>query len=239
MARLLLIETATEVCSVAVTQQGHVLSVQEESDRVNCSAQLTLLIEACLRTADLSLRHLDGIAVSSGPGSYTSLRVGVSTAKGICYALDKPLIAVPTLQALAAGARSHWTCNTPVRWVPMLDARRQEVWLAIFDEQLQPCCPAQPLVLDEHVLERLREMAPAPLNAHWVCAGNGTRKLSPALWGEHLVRSSIDACTAAFLAELAEERYHNRLFEDVAYFEPFYMKPPNITQPKAAFPPRY
>mgnify|MGYP000403927893 CR=1 FL=1 len=239
MARLLLIETATEVCSVGIAQQGRVLSVQEEGDGVNCSAQLTLLIEACLRAADLSLRHLDAVAVSSGPGSYTSLRVGVSTAKGICYALDKPLIAVPTLQALAAGARSQWPSSAPVRWVPMLDARRQEVWLAIFDEQLQPCCPAQPLVLDEHVLERLREMAPAPPHAQWVCAGNGTRKLSSALWGGYLIQSPINACTAAFLAELAEERYQNRLFEDVAYFEPFYMKPPHITQPKAVFPPRY
>ncbi len=238
MARLLLIETATEVCSVAVASEGEVLALVEKAQEVNCAAHLTLYIEKCVRQAGLALRQLDGVAVSSGPGSYTSLRVGISTAKGICYALDKPLMAVPTLQALAWAAQQSHLPAPSVRWVPMLDARRQEVWMAIFDELLCPCTEPKPLVLDEYFLQHLQQLALTPPQTLWVCAGNGMGKVPAHLWNGLLQRSSVAACSAAFLAALAEQRYSQCRFEDLAYFEPFYMKPPNITQPKPVLPPK-
>ncbi len=235
MARLLLLETATEVCSVALALDGAIVALAEETSTVNCAARLTLLIEECLRQANCSLRQLDAVAVSGGPGSYTSLRVGISTAKGIGYALDKPLIAVPTLQALAFAAQQHASADLPARYVPMLDARRQEVWMAIFDEKLQPLCPAQPLILDEQWPQHLHALAPqTPPDALWVCAGNGCGKIPPETLDNHLQKSPIAACSAAYLAHLAEQRYQSRAWEDLAYYEPFYMKPPNITTPKKA-----
>jgi tRNA threonylcarbamoyladenosine biosynthesis protein TsaB len=235
MARLLLLETATEACSVALALDGEIVALAEETTTTNCAARLTLLIEACLRQAHHTLRQLDALAVSGGPGSYTSLRVGVSTAKGIGYALDKPLIAVPTLQALAFAAQQRVPADPPVRYVSMLDARRQEVWMAIFDEQLQPLCPAQPFILDERWPQRLHALAPqTPPETLWLCAGNGCGKIPPETLDSHLQKSPITACSATYLAHLAEQRYHNRAWEDLAYYEPFYMKPPNITTPKKA-----
>ncbi len=237
MARLLLLETATEVCSVALALDGEIVALAEETTSVNCAARLTLLIEACMRQASQTLRRLDAIAVSGGPGSYTSLRVGVSTAKGIGYALDKPLIAVPTLQALAFAAQQHAPAGPPVRYVPMLDARRQEVWLAVFDEKLQPLCPAQPLILDEQWPQRLHALAPqTPPDALWLCAGNGCGKIPPETLDNHLQKSPLTTCSATHMAHLAEQRYYSHAWEDLAYYEPFYMKPPNITVPKKVLP---
>ncbi len=239
MARLLLIETATEVCSVALSVDGAVVAQEEELLSGSAASRLTLFIDACLRRAKCALAELDAVAVSRGPGSYTSLRVGTATAKGICYALDKPLIAVPTLQALAWGARQNTptTAGTPLRWVPMLDARRQEVWMAAFDEKLLPLCPDQPLILDEYLLENFNRIDPSATDTIWICAGNGTRKIPPHLLNkDQIVKSPVTACSAAFLAYWAERRFHERLFEDIAYFEPLYMKQPNITQPKKILP---
>ncbi|MCS7036736.1 MAG: tRNA (adenosine(37)-N6)-threonylcarbamoyltransferase complex dimerization subunit type 1 TsaB [Saprospiraceae bacterium] len=233
MACLLLLETATDVCSVAIALDGEVVALAEETAGVNCAARLTLLIEACVREANLTLRQLDAVAVSGGPGSYTSLRVGISTAKGIGYALDKPLIAVPTLQALAFAAQQHAPTGLTVRYVPMLDARRQEVWMAIFDETLQPLCPAQPLIMDQQWPQHLYALAPtAPPHTLWLCAGNGCSKIPPETLDNHLQKSPVTACSATFLARLAEQRYHSGAWENIAYYEPFYMKPPNITEPK-------
>ncbi len=234
MSRLLLIETATQLCSVAIAEQGCILSACEEYLEGADAARLTLLVETCLEQAELRLRQIDGVAVSRGPGSYTGLRVGVSTAKGICYALDKPLLAVPTLQALAWGAQQKTPTDNGRHflWVPMLDARRQEVWAAVFDDQLRPICPDQPLILDSNLLDTLRGWSASHPNTCWICAGNGAEKIPAALLEQSLVRSPVTACSAVFLAELAQQRYLNRIFENIAYFEPHYMKPPNITQPK-------
>ncbi len=238
MARLLLMETATEVCSVGIALDGEVVALQEETNTVNCAARLTMLIEACVRTAGLSLRQLDAIAVSGGPGSYTSLRVGTSTAKGICYALDKPLLAVPTLQALAYAAQQHAPTHLTTRYAPMLDARRQEVWVAIFDETLQALCPPQPLVLDEQWPQHLYHLVPeAPPNTLWVCVGNGSEKIPSKTLHSLWEKSPITTCSAAHLARLAEQRYSSGAWENTAYYEPFYMKPPNITASKKALLP--
>jgi tRNA threonylcarbamoyladenosine biosynthesis protein TsaB len=232
MAKILLIETATEVCSAAMAVDGKVVALAEDSEQPNHAARLTLLIQDCTQRSGIPLTHLDAVAVSSGPGSYTSLRAGASVAKGICYALDKPLIAVDTLQALAAASQlaAHIPSTEVACFVPMLDARRQEVWTAAYDAQLRTLVPAQPLIFEnnffEIYLQRISETAPANV---FVVSGNGAKKIPNDPKIEKVVASLVQSCSAAHLAALAEHFFQNADFQDVAYFEPFYMKPPNIT----------
>ncbi len=236
MANILLIETATEVCSAAIAVDGAVVALAEDLQQPNHAARLTLLIEACTRQSGIPLAALDAVAVSRGPGSYTSLRVGASVAKGICYALDKPLIAVDTLQALAHSALRTLpsTRDTPhsALLLPMLDARRQEVWLAVYDDRLREILPPQPLILEHNLFFNFLETALVvqPADA-FVLTGNGVKKINNDLMAENMVVSPVQHCSARLLAPLAEHFFQNYDFQEVAYFEPFYMKPPNITTP--------
>ena len=229
MAKILLIETATEVCSAAIAVDGELVAIAEDLQQPNHAARLTLLIDACTRESGISLAALDAVAVSRGPGSYTSLRVGASVAKGICYALDKPLIAVDTLQALAHSALSR---GLGTLLLPMLDARRQEVWLAVYDNRLREILPPQPLILEHNLFVNFLKTALAvePADA-FVLSGNGVKKINNDLIAENMVVSPVQHCSARLLAPLAEQFFQNSDFQEVAYFEPFYMKPPNITTP--------
>ena len=257
MAKILLIETATEVCSVAIACDGTVLALVEEMDQPKHAERLTLLIQQCTREAGLPLATLDAVAVSRGPGSYTSLRVGLSVAKGICYALDKPLIAVDTLKALAAGSLweyaqsnaeygmrntewmpSHNDGNSAFRIphsvfaMPMLDARRNEVWTAVYDSNLQLLVPAQPLILENNLLDLFLQQNPEHSPEYvYIVAGNGAKKMEAAGIFENSVFSPVRICSAQNLAVLAEVNFQNGDFQDVSYMNPYYMKDPNITTP--------
>jgi tRNA threonylcarbamoyladenosine biosynthesis protein TsaB len=236
MAKILLIETATEVCSAAIGIDGRVAALVETPECQQHIAVLTLHIEACCRSAGIALSDLDAVAVSAGPGSYTSLRVGVSAAKGICYALDKPLIAVNTLLSLAAASReAEPSSDEPLYLAPMLDARRQEVWVAGYDALLREICAPQPLVLTDNLFEKfVFEDMGAPAGARLVLAGNGAEKTRSGRISEGTVFSSVKKCTAGHLATLAEQAFQLHDFQDIAYFTPIYMKPPNITTPSKA-----
>lgn len=232
MAKILLIETATEVCSAAVAVDGTTVSLAEESGQPNHAAALTLLIRECTRQAGLSLSDLDAVAVSRGPGSYTSLRVGAAVAKGICYALDKPLIAIDTLRTLATESLRVFTGNdvAKVVFMPMLDARRKEVWTAVFDHNLRELLPAQPLVLEHEMFKNFMLPLPDFSSEHvLVISGNGSEKMMNAHIFENAVFSSVRSCSATQMASIAERIFQNADFQDTAYFEPYYMKPPNIT----------
>lgn len=236
MARLLLIETATEVCSAAIAVEGKVTALAEDPDQPNHAARLTLLIDQCTRQAGIPLAAIDAVAVSGGPGSYTSLRVGVSVAKGICYALDKPLIAVPTLQALAAASLANLPGSgiqpAAVCLLPMLDARRNEIWTAAYDFHLKETVPAQPLILEHNLFENfLRSVPGATTENVFVVSGNGTKKMEEGLIGKNVVCSAVQKCSAKHFSGLAEHFFQNSDFQDISYFEPFYMKKPNITTP--------
>jgi len=148
MPNILHIETATQVCSVALSANGSILQILETRDKNSHSSTITVFIEEIMKAAGMPFSALDAVAVSMGPGSYTGLRIGVSTAKGICYAIDKPLIAVGTLQSMAAGAKkgmesagmeSHLggTPSLPVLLCPMIDARRMEVYNGLYDMDLK------------------------------------------------------------------------------------------------------
>jgi tRNA threonylcarbamoyladenosine biosynthesis protein TsaB len=241
MPRILLIETASEVCSTAIVVDGLVVAHEEALHASSHAALLTLQIEACSKSAGLPLASLDAVALSSGPGAYTSLRVGASVAKGICYALDKPLIAVDTLMALAWGAR-NWYQQThldsmPVVYAPALDARRQEIWTALYSHDLQLLTPTQPLILEDNLFEKFIFSNEFPNQAiRAVIAGNGVEKIKNGLFAEETVLFSPVRCSAIHLANLAELLFQSNDFQDVAYFEPFYMKPPNITIPNHTIP---
>ena len=138
MPLILNIETATEFCSVALARDGKLLSLRESQSGYSHAENITVFISEVIREAGVSLNDLDAIAVSKGPGSYTGLRIGVSTAKGLCFALDKPLLAVYTLQALTVGFfNSKFEIrNSKLFFCPMLDARRMEVYCAVYDSEL-------------------------------------------------------------------------------------------------------
>ncbi len=236
MARILLIETATDVCSAAIAVDGQLLALSEEINTLQHAALLTLQIEKCVREAGIPLAELDAVALSRGPGSYTALRVGASVAKGICYALDKPLIAVPTLLALAEASQKMTgaAADEPALFVPMLDARRQEVWVAVYDEKGREIAPAQPLILENNLfLDFITPFLDNRPGLRLFFSGNGMQKMENVPKFTSTVFSSVKNCSAQYLMEAAERFFQGSDFQEVAYFEPFYMKPPNITVPKA------
>ena len=135
---ILCLDTATDICSVALTRAGEVVTCRENSDGNSHARILLPFVEEVLKEAAVKPQELAAVAVSMGPGSYTGLRIGTSSAKGLCYALEIPLIAVPTLQIIAAGASKNLPGNQDVTFCPMLDARRMEVFTALYDSNLQP-----------------------------------------------------------------------------------------------------
>lgn len=245
MARILLIETATEVCSAAVAVDGSVVALREEPHCTSHAALLTLQIEACAREAGIPLHALDAVAVSQGPGSYTALRVGASVAKGICYALQKPLIAVDTLLALAAselerlkfevrssGFPQASNFKLQTYFMPMLDARRQEVWTALYDADLNLLAAAQPLIMENDLFENfIRAAIPDFRNVQVILSGNGANKLKNVPHSKEAVQGEKKSCSANDMAQWAEQAFQIAEFQNIAYWEPFYMKPPNITTP--------
>ncbi len=238
MAKILLIETATGVCSAAIAIDGTIVALEEVPETQQHAALLTLQIHRCTLQAGIKLSELDAIGVSSGPGAYTSLRVGISVAKGICYALDKPLIAVDTLQALAYASQiAIETAGNPmteqIYFIPMIDARRKEVWTGIYDARLQPVSPAQPLILENNSFIDYITTYISPINNIIpIASGNGTQKLLNVTFYENTVVSPIKNCSAQYLSFLVDKKLQVNDFKDIAYFEPMYMKPPNITVSK-------
>jgi len=247
MAKILLIETSSEVCSAAISVDGRVVALSENLEAPSHAALLTLQISECSKAVGIPLAQLDAVALSRGPGAYTALRVGSSVAKGICYALGKPLLAVDTLLALAHASREaranvqaptsivHCPTSNIQRptsniFVPLLDARRQEVWLALYDDAMVEIAPAQPLILENNSFQKFVSAKMGEvLVSGIVLAGNGMEKMRSGEYSEKLIFSEINKCSAGHLSVLAEQIFQSGDFQDIVYFEPFYMKPPNIT----------
>lgn len=218
MGSILCLETSSGVCSVAVGRDGSILSFNESDQRNAHSTQLTGLIQKTLDDASLELSQLDAIAVSMGPGSYTGLRIGVASAKGFCYAQEKPLIAVPTLKALALGMREK-TGLVKGLFCPMLDARRMEVYTAVYDSSLSEIRPVTAEIITADSFADLLASGVV------IFAGEGAEKCKPFLGAnKHSFFLNDFKLSATFLYPLALEKLNHRAFENLAYFEPFYLK---------------
>ena len=214
MAIILCIETATTNCSVAIYNSEKLVGFREDYNSTYSHAEsLHVFIKEVLEEIRLKFEEIDAIAVSKGPGSYTGLRIGVSAAKGLCYALDIPLIAIETLTSLAHQIKYPEGCV-----IPLLDARRMEVYTATFDKDHQQMNNTEAKILESDAFS-------AELEAGIVdFVGNGVAKFS-AICTATNARFFPDLLPSAKeLGPLALEKYKTQKFEDVAYFEPYYLK---------------
>jgi tRNA threonylcarbamoyladenosine biosynthesis protein TsaB len=219
LALILNIETATEVCSVAMAQDGKLLSIRESGGSYTHSENITVFIDEVIRETGVSLNHIDAVAVSKGPGSYTGLRIGVSTAKGLCFALNKPLIAVNTLLSLANNfLTTNYKPQTTNLLCPMLDARRMEVYCAVYDSALNEVVPTAAVIIDANSFEDILET-----NSVYFF-GNGAMKCQSVLQHPNAIFVEDVYPSAAAMISLSEKLFAENKFEDTAYFEPFYLK---------------
>jgi tRNA threonylcarbamoyladenosine biosynthesis protein TsaB len=225
MANILQIETATQVCSAAVSVNGSTIALKEEIASNIHAGSLTLFIAEAMQAAGLVYADLDAIAVSKGPGSYTGLRIGVSTAKGLCFGLDKPLIAIPTLDMMARGYFSaHPDYNGLV--CPMIDARRMEVYCAVYDTALNVVEEVSAKIIEKDSFTAVLDWSEVAF------IGDGAMKCAPLLQHRRASFSDLNYNSAAHMTTIAAAYYAESRFEDVAYFEPFYLKDFVLTQPK-------
>ena len=218
---ILCLETATPVCSVALNENCCTIAMRETEGQNAHSEKITNFIREVMEVANIEYSQLDAVAVSKGPGSYTGLRIGVSTAKGICYAADLPLMAIDTLEAMAYGMKaklgSQITDNDLL--IPMIDARRMEVYAAIYDANLHKINDTAALVIDENSFEDLQKE-----HRLWLF-GDGAPKLKKVFENQPNI-SIIDGFkpSAAYMLPLVDKALKEKDFVDVAYFEPFYLK---------------
>lgn len=227
MSLILSIETSTSVGSVALHRAGALVSLFDICLENSHSQTLTLQIDQAVTLAGFSLSQLDAVALSAGPGSYTGLRIGTATAKGLCFALDKPLIAVGTLEAMAHGFRQANIYNNALL-CPLLDARRMEAWSALYaPNSLETIWEAAPRVL---IAESFAEI---PDHEQVICFGNGAAKYAPLLAHRpNFVFLNGLNPSAKSVGELAHVYWQQGRLADVAYFEPYYLKEGNVTAPK-------
>ena len=229
MACILHIETSTNACSVAVSEDGQCIFEQVEHGEKGAGAErLGTMIDEALSFTDNHAIPFDAVSVSCGPGSYTGLRIGVSMAKGICYGRDLKLIAVPTLELLCVPVLlRELTANAQAPLLcPMLDARRMEVYAALYDRSLKAVRPVQADVVDADTYKQWLDERPVYF------FGNGAKKCMETIGQPNAHYIDGIEPLAKWMQPLAERRFLNGQFEDVAYFEPFYLKDFVAIKPK-------
>ena len=229
MALILNLETATTVCSVSLAKDGNLLSLKEINGDYSHAENLTIFIEDVMSRAGAKLNQLDAVAVSKGPGSYTGLRIGTSTAKGLCYSLDIPLIAVGTLEHISLSVSATHTSpagQPPALFCPMLDARRMEVYCAVFDAGNTNVIPVAAEIIDEQFWNKISSLSGKEgENPIVYFFGDGAAKCKEIL-SVNKNAAFIDTVfpSAKNMIALSERAYMNKQFENAAYFEPFYLK---------------
>ena len=218
MSTILHIETSTDVCSVAVSEDSHVIFHQEDHSGPNHAERLGTMVDEAMSFTDSHAIPFDAVAVSCGPGSYTGLRIGVSMAKGICYGRNLKLIAVPTLELLCVPVLLREIPEEDALLCPMLDARRMEVYAGIYDRALKPVREIGADVVTEDTYKEYLDSHPVYF------FGNGAKKCMETINhpNAHLIEGIEPQ--AKWMQPLAERRMLNEQFEDVAYFVPFYLK---------------
>lgn len=231
MGKILQIETATEVCSVSIASEGKVLETIETTKGRSHAAVLSVFIQELINKTGLSADNLDAIAVSMGPGSYTGLRIGVSTAKGLSYGAGLPLIAVPTLESMCYGmlekikVEKRKICDHALM-APMIDARRMEVYTAVFTQNIVPVQETSALVIESSSFDDLLK------KNKLVFFGEGADKLSDIIVHPNAIFIKEFKLSSAFMTISSFNRFRRKDFVDVAYFEPYYLKDFITTTPK-------
>ena len=213
MERIILIETSTALCSTALAEDGAIVSYKESSAPKAHASLTAVFIQDMLSERGLTIADCDAVCVSMGPGSYTGLRVGVSTAKGLCFGSGKPLMAVGTLDTLVAQAET----NGYKYIIPMIDARRMEVYTAVFTPDGQQITETAPAIIDENSFTRQLEEGAV------LFIGDGAGKCADIIRHPNAHFCQCHPKASAMLSP-ALKAYKEKRFEDVAYFEPFYLK---------------
>lgn len=214
MGVILCIETSTTNCSVTLAKDGRILHTREyNAENYSHAEKLHAFIQEVLGASALSFQDLEAVAISKGPGSYTGLRIGVSAAKGLCFALDIPLISIETL---AIVAQPHLTQGTDFI-VPMIDARRMEVYTSVYNPAFEKLSSTEAKILNAASFE------PLLTKGKVLFVGTGTEKFRKICRHPHAYFKT-DYPSSKFMVKLAEECYNQGKFEDTAYFEPYYLK---------------
>ncbi len=224
MALILSIETGTDICSVALSNDGELMALRESTEGRDHAKKVALFVDELLKETGVQPADLDAIAVGKGPGSYTGLRIGVSFAKGMCYALNIPLIAIGSLDALVQVAREDYEAGildvedddwSVATLCPMVDARRMEVYTQLFDTNGVATSDVSAEIITEESFADIRA------NGKLVIFGNGAQKCCEVL--SDAIYISVTP-SARGIVSLAEQAFNAGAFEDIAYFEPFYLK---------------
>jgi tRNA threonylcarbamoyladenosine biosynthesis protein TsaB len=225
MPKILNIESGTSVCSVALSQDKQIIALRESDGEFAHAAKLSVFIDELLTSENLNVSDLDAIAVSEGPGSYTGLRIGVSTAKGLCFGANKPLIAAGSLQSLAKLAAEKTKLLSETLLIPMIDARRMEVYTALFDSNASMINQISAQTVNENTYAELLETNKI------IFFGNGAEKCKSIINSPNAIFVDIKA-SAKGMIDIAVEKFNNSDFVDIAYFEPFYLKDFVVTTSK-------
>jgi len=221
MSLILNIETATNSCSVALAEDGQSILLRETVSENSHSSLVTTYIEEIIKESGLPVTSISAIAVSKGPGSYTGLRIGVSTAKGLSFAIDKPLVGICTLTAMTKGLIDSFKGNVEhgTLYCPMIDARRMEVYTAVYDCNLNFVRNVSAEIVGEDSFKDLLE------NHRMIFFGDGARKCRGILeYHENALFREDFILSAENMTALSYDSYKNDIFEDIAYFEPYYLK---------------
>ncbi len=226
MSCILNIETSTDVCSVSVSKDGACIFSQEDHEGPNHAVKLGTFVDEALSFADSHAIPLDAVAVSCGPGSYTGLRIGASMAKGICFGQDLKLIAVPTLELMAVPVLLREEVEEGALLCPMIDARRMEVYSAVYDRALHEVRGIQADVVDAETYREYLDRGPVYF------FGNGAEKCMEVINHPNARLIKGVEPLAKWMFPIAERRIAQEKYEDVAYFVPFYLKDFVAHQPK-------
>jgi tRNA threonylcarbamoyladenosine biosynthesis protein TsaB len=233
MSYFLCIDTATSVCSVVLAYNDKILSIKESNDEKAHASNLGVFIKQVMDETAISVDQLDAVAVSKGPGSYTGLRIGVSTAKGLCYGAGIPLISVETLQIMAYGMSTHamnifqndFKADSAL-YCPMVDARRMEVYTALYNFKNQMVKETTATIVQKSTFRSF-------LNKEQIVfAGNGAEKCKKLLKHKNALFLDDFSHSASYMINIVQEAYRDKKFEALAYFEPYYLKDFIATSPK-------